>query len=507
MTVAKENSIKSGVAVPRVRTGVDGLDMILEGGFLPRGFYLLQGDPGSGKTTMALQFARECVVQGEKTLYISLSESRDDLERAVRSHGWSLEGIFLLDLSKEEYSAADPNQQNTLFHPAEVELGRTTRMILAEIERVKPSVLIFDGLSELRMLAGDSFTFRRQVLALKNYFEVQKITVLLLDDRTTRRDESPPETLVGGSILLEKSLPGYGGARRRLSVNKVRGASFRSGYHDYEIIEGQGITVYPRLILETPQPRPRDTFLSNVPGLDLMMGGGLATGTTTMLLGPAGVGKSTISMQYVVSALERGTPAAVFSFDEVLETLFERTEKLCSEGIRQYAESGVLEAVQINPADLSPGAFTNRVRTAVEERGVRLVVIDSLNGYISAMPEEKFLQTNLHELFTYLNQKGVVTIIIVAQHGFLGPEVQSFDVSYLADTVLLLRYFEAEGEILQAIGVLKKRTGVHERTLRQLRISEQGLIVGEPLRGFRGIMTGVPQYHGSETMLESSVAG
>ena len=505
--MANDVSEEDGPLSRRVKTGVAGLDIILGGGFLAEGFYLLQGDPGSGKTTVALQFARECVAQGEKTLYISLSESRDDLTRAVLSHGWSLEGINLIDLSKEEYSAADPNQQNTLFHPADVELGRTTRTILSEIQRIKPGVLVFDGLSELRMLAGDSFTFRRQVLALKNYFEVQKITVLLLDDRTTRRDESPPETLVGGSILLEKSLPGYGGARRRLSVNKVRGADFRSGYHDYEIAEGQGVVVYPRLILETPQKQARDTFPSNVEGLDRMMGGGLTSGTTTMLLGPAGVGKSTVSMQYVVSALERGAKAAVYSFDEILDTLFERTEKLCLEHIRHYVDSGALEAVQINPADLSPGAFTNLVRTAVEERGVRLVVIDSLNGYISAMPDEKFLQTNLHELFTYLNQKGVVTIIIVAQHGFLGPEMQSFDVSYLADTVLLLRYFEAEGEILQAISVLKKRAGRHERTLRQLQITESGLVIGEPLRGFRGIMTGVPQYDGVELLMEGSDAG
>ncbi len=390
---------ESGALNRRVTTGVAGLDTILGGGLLAEGFYLLQGDPGSGKTTVALQFARECVAKGEKTLYISLSESREDLERTVRSHGWSLQGIHLLDLSEEEYSAADPNQQNTLFHPADVELGRTTRTILSEIERIKPSILVFDGLSELRMLAGDSFTFRRQVLALKNYFEVQKITVLLLDDRTTRREESPPETLVGGSILLEKSLPGYGGARRRLSVNKVRGADFRSGYHDYEIVEGQGVVVYPRLILEAPQRQTRDTFPSNVAGLDQMMGGGLTSGTTTMLLGPAGVGKSTVSMQYVVSALESGIPAAVYSFDEILDTLFERTEKLCFRGVRQYVELGTLKAVQVNPADLSPGAFTNMVRTAVEERGVRVVVIDSLNGYISAMPDEKFLQTNLHELF------------------------------------------------------------------------------------------------------------
>ncbi|MBC8104797.1 MAG: AAA family ATPase [Cytophagales bacterium] len=485
----------------RVSTGVAGLDVVLGGGLLPQGFYLLQGDPGSGKTTIALQFARSCVARGESILYVSLSESRQDLERTVRSHGWSFDGIMLLDLSKEESEAADPNQQNTLFYPAEIELGQTIHAILDEIERVRPRCIVFDGLSELRMLAGDSFTYRRQVLALKNYFEARKITVLLLDDRTIRLGESQPETLVGGSILLERSLPGYGGARRRLCVTKVRGAGFRSGYHDYDIVEGAGVVVHPRLIATQTAAPERDVFVSGVPGLDKMMGGGLQTGTTTLLLGPAGVGKSTISMQYVASALLRGVPSAVYTFDEVLETLFERTEKLCFQGVREYVESGLLHARQVNPAELSPGGFASDVQRLVNEEGVRIVVIDSLNGYISAMPEERFLETNLHELFAYLNQRGIVTILVVAQHGFLGSDMRSIDVSYLADSVLLMRYFEAGGEILQALSVVKKRNGYHERTLRQLRITEEGLSVGEPLHSFRGIMTGVPEYLGSEPIL------
>jgi circadian clock protein KaiC len=494
----------------RVPTGVSGLDVILGGGFLPRGFYLLQGDPGSGKTTLAMQFARSCVARGERTLYVSLSESQQDLDRTARSHGWSLDGLFVQDLSKEDTSAAELDNQTTLFYPAEVELGKTTRRILDEIERVAPEVVVFDGLGELRMLAGDAFTYRRQLLALKNYFEEQGITVLLLDDRTTRLGDSQPETLVGGSILLEKHLPGYGGARRRPCVSKVRGANFRSGYHDYEILGGEGVVVYPRV---GASHRPEDLvverreFTSGIPGLDGMMWGGLPGGATTLILGPAGVGKSTVSIQYVVQTLREGIPVAIYTFDEILNTLFERTEKLCLTGLQQYVDSGLLHAQQVNPAELSPGGFAHSVQRAVEENGVRLVVIDSLNGYVSAMPDEQYLQTNLHELFAYLNQKGVATIMVVAQHGFLGNDVRSIDVSYLADTVILMRYFEADGEILQAISVVKKRTGMHERSLRQLRISANGLEVGEPLREFRGIMTGVPQYLGSESLIATPNGG
>lgn len=489
----------------RISTGCAGLDEVLEGGMLRAGFYLLQGDPGAGKTTLALQFARGCVQRGEPIVYVSLAESRSDLERTARSHGWNLDGISLLDLSREEGGSLNSDGQNTLFYHAEVELGQTARTILDEIERVRPQNVVFDGLGELRMLAGDAFTYRRQVLALKNYFEEKRITVLLLDDRSTRPGESQqPETLVGGNILLERHLPGYGGARRRLCVTKVRGADFRSGYHDYEIGDGEGVIVFPRLTAaHSEQHHKRDVFPSGLSGLDEMTNGGLQTGTTTLIVGPAGVGKSTVAMQFVAAALGRGVPAAVYTFDEILDTLFERTEKLCFQGVRQYAESGLLHAQQVNPAELSPGGFSAEVKRAVTEEGARIVVIDSLNGYVSAMPEERFLQTQLHELFAYLNQRGIITIMVVAQHGFLGSDMSSVDVSYLADTVLLLRYFEAGGEILQAISVLKKRTGMHDRSLRQLRITPQGLFIGQPLREFRGIMTGVPQYDGAEPALGS----
>lgn len=495
---------QNGPAKGRVPTGVAGLDEVLGGGLLSGGFYLVQGDPGSGKTTLALQFARACIARGEPVLYTTLTESRHDLTLTADSHGWAIDEVELCDLSLTE---APPEAQTTLFYPSEVELGQTTRAILMETERVRPKNLIFDGVGELRMLAGDAFTYRRQMLALKHYFQENGITVLLLDDRTNRFGEAPPETIVGGSIVLERSLPGFGRARRSLHVTKVRGADFKSGYHDYEIVPGQGLVIHPRLAAVSDEHRfPPEVFASGIPGLDAMLGGGLTSGTTTMLLGPSGVGKSTVSMQFVARALERGYPAAVYSFDEILDTFFDRTENLCGQGIRRYAESGQLTARQVNPAELSPGAFAQEVRRAVIEGGARIVLIDSLNGYESAMPEEKFLQTHLHELFAYLNERGVLSLIIVAQHGLIPNDTAGMDVSYLSDTAMLLRYFEADGELLQTIGVFKKRTGMHERALRQLQISPQGVVVGEPLRAFRGILTGIPEYRGKEPMLSPATS-
>ena len=478
-----------------IPTGVVGLDNILCGGFLRSGFYLLQGNPGSGKTTVALQFLFECARRGERGLYISLTESYNDLVRTCRSHGWDIADIEIADLTRSDANLKSENQYS-VFHPSEVELGQTTKAIFAEVEGVQPQHVVFDGLSEMRLLAERPLRYRHQMLALKAFFEDRGITVLLLDDQTSPFGDIQPESLVGGNIVMERFIPGYGGARRRLNVTKVRGATFRDGYHDYEIVSG-GVVVHPRLIAsEHHETFDRQVVSSGIENLDKMIEGGLQAGTTTLFLGPAGVGKSTIAMKFISEILVAGGRAAVYTFDEVLDILFERSEKLCFEGVRQYAASGHLHVQQINPAELSPGAFTQEVRRAVEEDGAKAIIIDSLNGYLSAMPDERFLTTHLHELFAYLNQRGILTMIVVAQHGMLGRMNAEIDISYMSDSVLILRYFELDGEIRQAISVFKKRTGAHERTLRELKITATGIQVGEPLTGLRGIMTGVPEYKG-----------
>lgn len=483
-----------------VSTGVAGLDSVLIGGFLREGFYLVQGDPGSGKTTLALQFLLARQAAGDRCLYITLTESRRDLENASQSHGWSLGDLPLCDLTHSAASLATESEAS-VFHPAETELGETTQAILAEVERVKPEFVVFDGLSELRLLSGNPLVYRRQLLALKDFFAARKATVLLLDDRSSTFGEIQPESLVGGNIVLERYLPEYGRGRRRMFVTKIRGGNFREGYNDYEIALG-GVVVHPRLVAsEHHDAFERKSNPSGIANLDAMLDGGLTSGSTTVLLGPAGVGKSTIGMQFAINALERGDKVAAYLFDEVMGTLIERCEKLCLQktgGVRSYMQAGQLHAQQIDPAEMTPGAFSYEVRRAVDA-GTKVVIIDSLNGYLNAMPEERFLTTHLHELFSYLNQKGIVTIMVVAQHGMVLGTGQSgdIDVSYLADTVVLFRYFEMNGEIRQAISIFKKRTGSHERTIRQLQISSKGVAVGDPLNGFRGIMTGVPIYEGS----------
>jgi circadian clock protein KaiC len=478
-------------------TGVPGLDYVLMGGFLRDGFYLVRGDPGSGKTTVAIQFVLGRIKAGESCLYITLTESCRDLQNASQSHGLSLAGVEVCDLTKSAANlTGEPD--SSVFHPSETELGETTKAIFAAVEKAKPRNIVFDGLSEMRLLSGNPLVYRRQLLALKEFCAERHITVLLLDDHSAPFGDVQPESLVGGSIVLERTLPQYGRARRRLYVSKVRGSNFRAGFHDYEIVQG-GLVVYPRLVAaEHHETFARETYPSGVANLDAMLAGGLSTGSTTLLLGPAGVGKSTISMQFAVTAMKAGKKVAVYMFDEVLDTLVERVEKLClgrKGGLRAFMAEGLLHAQQVDPAEMSPGAFACEVRRAVEA-GAKMIVIDSLNGYLNAMPEERFLTTHLHEMFAYLNQKGIVTFIVVAQHGMiLGAAGHGeVDVSYLADTVLLFRYFEAQGEIRQAVSVFKKRTGEHERSLRELRVSSAGLAVGEPLREFRGIMTGVPQY-------------
>lgn len=480
-----------------IPTGVPGLDHVLMGGFIRGGFYLVQGDPGSGKTTVALQFARSRVKAGETCLYITLTESLADLENASSSHGWTLEGINVCDLTQSTANLAGESEAS-VFHPSETELGETTQTIVAAVEAHQPKCVVFDGLSEMRLLSGNPLIYRRQLLALKKYFSERGATVLLLDDRSSSFGNIQPESLVGGNIVFERFLPQYGRARRRMFATKVRGSNFREGYHDYEIVQG-GVVIHPRLVAaEHHESFRRHMLPSGIANLDAMLCGGLRNGSTALMLGPAGVGKSTIAMQFAMKAMEEGLKASVYMFDEVLQTLVERVEKLClfkDGGLRSYMADGMLHAQQVDPAEMSPGAFAHEVRRAVEE-GAKVIVIDSLNGYLNAMPEERFLTTHLHEMFSYLNQQGVLTILVVAQHGmiFSGLGTADVDVSYLADTVLLFRYFEAEGEIKQALSIFKKRTGEHERSLRELRISSEGVWVGEALKEFRGVMTGVPQY-------------
>ena len=480
-----------------VSTGVPGLDEILLGGMLNGGFYLVQGDPGAGKTTLALQFLEAGRASGERCLYISLTESRTDLENACRSHGWSLDGFELRDLTR---SGADLelHSQVSVFHPADTELTDMMRVVKESAESIRPTRVVFDGMSELRLLAGEPLRYRRTLLSLKELFAGHGATTMLLDDRSSPFAGIPAESLAGANILLERHVPTYGRARRQLLVTKVRGASFREGFHDYEIMTG-GMLVYPRLVAsEHHSGFSPELVPSGIPNLDAMLDGGLTSGSTTLLLGPAGSGKSTTAMQFVVRALEMGKRAAVYVFDEVLQTLVERTEKLCirkSGGVKAYVDEGTLHLQQVDPAELSPGAFAHQVRRAVDG-GAKVVVIDSLDGYMNAMPDERSLSAHLHELFSYLNQKGVLTIVVVAQHGMMASSARAggIDVSYLADSVLLFRYYESSGEVQQALSVFKKRTGPHERTIRQLRIDESGLSVGEPLRNFHGIMNGVPQY-------------
>ncbi|HEX6276232.1 MAG TPA: ATPase domain-containing protein [Polyangiaceae bacterium] len=478
-------------------TGIAGLDDVLLGGFLRHGFYLVQGDPGSGKTTLALQFVRERVRCGERCLYVSLTETRADLENTCRSHGWSIDGVTICDLSR---SGADLELESraSVFHPADTELFDLTKRLVEEIDRVSPEHVVFDGMSELRLLSIDALRYRRTLLSFKELFAKRGLTAVLLDDRSGAFEGLQPESLVGGNLVLERYLPSYGRARRRLHVTKVRGSDFREGFHDYEIVTG-AMLVHPRLVAgDYHEDFQHETYASGVPGLDEMLDGGLSSGSTTLLLGPAGAGKSTAAMQFVVNALVHGKRASVYIFDEVMHTLLERSEKLCSQkrgGIRAFVKEKTLHVQQIDPAEMSPGAFAHEVRRAVAA-GAKVLVIDSLNGYLNAMPEEHFLTTHLHELFAFLNQQGIVTIVVVAQHGMVGGGAPSgeIDVSYLADTVLLFRYFETGGEMQQAVSVFKKRTGPHERSIRQLVIDESGFSVGEPLRHFRGIMTGVPQY-------------
>lgn len=475
----------------RATTGIEGLDNILSGGLIEHRMYLIEGNPGAGKTTLAMQFLSEGVKAGEKCLYITLSETKEELLAGASSHGWSLDGIEIVELIAEE-ADLDAETQITMYHPSEVELAETTKRVLEAVGRLQPTRLVFDSLSELRMLAQSPLRYRRQILALKQFFAGRRCTVLLLDDKTGDATDLQLHSIVHGVVSLEQTTPAYGSARRRVQVLKFRGTDFRGGYHDYVIRRG-GLIVFPRLVAaEHSQEYERSRIESGVTALDALLGGGPDRGTSTLLMGPAGSGKSTIAVQYAVSAAARGDHAAIFAFDESRATLEARTTAL---GIpfKQGLGAGEVSIQQIDPTELSPGEFAHLVREAVEKRQARVVVIDSLNGYLHAMPNERFLTAQLHELLTYLGRQGVTTLMVVAQHGMLGTNMQSpVDTSYLADSVVLLRYFEYAGKVKKAISVVKKRSGAHEESIRELRFDGTGIHLSEPLANFRGVLTGVP---------------
>jgi circadian clock protein KaiC len=473
---------------------VPGLDEVLGGGLPRRRQYLLDGEPGTGKTTLAMQFLLEGRARGERGLYVTLSETTEELAAAAASHGWTVDDIVIVELSAVQ--GERPEELYTLFHPAEIELQHTVDAVLAEVERHRPSRVVFDSLSEMRMLARDPLRFRRQILMLKQYFVGRDCTVLLLDDRSHPSGDLQLQSLAHGVILLEHLALEYGAERRRVQIMKLRGSPFRGGYHDFRILTG-GLQVYPRILrhggskVDAPP-----TFASGSRGLDALVGGRLLGGTSTLLMGSAGTGKSIISMQYARQAAEDGVKARVYLFDERITTAMLRAEGLGIDASKAIA-AGRLTMRQVEPTEMSPGEFAQDIVRAVEQDGVKLIVIDSINGYMLAMPAERLLLVQVHELLSYVADRGVAIVMTLVQHGVFGEQVDSAaEVSYLADTVLLLRYFEHVGTVRRAISVVKKRNGSHEPTIREFAIGSGGIRVGEPLRDFRGVLTGVPEYTG-----------
>ena len=474
-------------------TGVNGLDDILVGGLTRRRLYLVEGVPGSGKTTLALQYLNAGARAGEPVLYVTLSETEEELRSVADSHGWSLDGVEIRELTPPE-AALDPDEQLTIFHPSEIELATTTKLILDDVERIRPSRVVLDSLSELRLLAGSALRYRRQILALKQYFATRECTVVMLDDMTASAHDLQMQSIAHAVILLEQLNPEYGAERRRLRVVKYRGVKFRGGYHDYVINQG-GLEVFPRLVAaEHRQITARAKLASDIPELDTLLGGGIEEGTSTLIVGAAGTGKSTLAAQFAAAAGARGDQAAFFIFDESPETLLTRCAQL-NVDLVTHLDAGRILLQQVDPAELTPGEFIHSIRACVEQKHCKVIIVDSLNGFLNAMPEEHHLMIQLHELLMYLGQKGVATILVAAHHGLIGSQMNTpVDVSYLADAVILLRYFEARGEVRQAISVIKKRGSRHERTLREFTLEGGRLAIGAPLREFRGVLTGVPVY-------------
>ncbi|WP_298885043.1 ATPase domain-containing protein [uncultured Bradyrhizobium sp.] len=478
----------------RISTGSDGLDDILGGGFDANRMYLYEGRPGTGKTTISLQFLLRGARYGERVLYISLSETKRELALVAQRHGWSLEGVDIFELVPPE-TTLDPDRELTVFHPAEMELSETTSLIFREVERVNPARVVLDSLSELRLLAQNPLRYRRQVLALKHFFTNRNCTVILLDDLSSAQDDLQLHSIAHGVVMLEQLAIDYGAERRRLRVIKMRGIRFRGGYHDF-IIEMGGLKIFPRLIAAEHHKSFVGNFTpSGSAELDQLLGGGLERGTNALLIGSAGVGKSSVALTYAIAAAERGEHAVFFAFDEGRGTVEARARTLGLD-LEKHIESGHIRFQQIDPAELSPGEFAANVRASVERDNAQIVIIDSLNGYLNAMPDERFLILQMHELLSYLAQQGVLTILILAQHGLMGPTYSNLDISYLSDAVLMLRYFELGGMVRRALSVVKKRSGNHEHAIREFRLTRGGVKLGPPLKEFSGIFSGTPHYTG-----------
>jgi len=492
-------AVAPGHDLPSASTGVPGLDEIIGGGLPANHLYLIDGEPGAGKTTLALQFLLEGVRLGEKGLYVTLSESRDELVDVAASHGWNLDGIEVIELSTLGLSEADEGY--TIFHPAEVELQQTVDAVLKAVADNSPRRVAFDSLSEMRLLARDPLRFRRQILAIKQFFTGRDCTVLLLDDKSAPERDRQLHSLAHGVIALEHVALEYGSERRRLQVIKIRGSRFRGGYHDFRITTG-GLKVYPRILHDVPRVDvSSQTITSGSETLDALLGGGLTCGTSMLITGAAGTGKSVLATQYAQAEIRRDQKVLFYMFDERLSTFRLRSGAL-DMPIVDSMESGKLVVQQVEPTDLSPGEFASQVVNAVENEGVTLVIIDSINGYLQSMPEERLLPIQIHELLSFLSNNGVTCIMTLVQHGIFGnPVDEAADVSYLADTVVLMRYFEVSGSVRQAISVVKRRSGNHERTIRECKVGKGGLLVGEPLHDFHGVLTGVPSYVGPNATL------
>jgi circadian clock protein KaiC len=487
----------------KASTGIEGFDDILAGGFARGRVYLLEGSPGTGKTTIATHFLMEGARNGERGLHITLSETEEELRDSARSHGWELpELVTIFELVPPE-SLLDEAQQQSLLYSSDLELGETTRRIFEMVEKVRPSRIILDSLSEIRLLAQSSLRYRRQILSLKHYFARSGATVLLLDDLTASNEDKSVHSVAHAVVRLEELSPNYGPERRRLRVLKYRGQKYRGGFHDFAIRTG-GIFVFPRLVSSEHRTRfSRDLLKTDSEELNQLLGGGIERGSSALILGPAGTGKSLLALSTAVAAVARGERAAIFVFDEELGLLFDRAKPLGID-LEKLVGEGSLFIEQIDAAELSPGEFTQKARQSVEKNGIRTLIIDSLNGYQAAMPEEQALVLHVHELLQYMNRQGITTLLTVAQHGLVGDMQSPVDVTYLADTVILLRYFEALGRVRRAISVIKKRTSWHEDMIREFTIGPGGIILGEPLEEFQGVLRGVPTYLGPNQPLLSN---